>query len=91
MNYYDIGDLVRLSATFTDLAGAPVSPSAVVLRVKAPDGTVSTPTPTNDGIGVYRHDLAVTQAGLWCYRWEGTGAVTAAGERTFMVRASSFV
>lgn len=37
---FDIGDEIRLTAAFTDEAGAPDDPDAVTLRVRHPSGVV---------------------------------------------------
>lgn len=39
MNAYDKGDLVRVTATFTNSAGAATDPTAVTCRVKSPTAT----------------------------------------------------
>jgi hypothetical protein len=83
---YQIGDAVPLEATFRNAAGTPTNPSAVTLTVRAPDGTITTPTPTNTGPGVWHYDLSVTQPGLWWYTFKGTGTVQAADRRSFYVQ-----
>lgn len=83
---YDIGDRVMLSATFKASDGVGTDPTTVVLKVMAPDGTSTTPTPTSEGFGVYWHPLDLTQAGRWVFRWTGTGAVIATEEGTIDVR-----
>lgn len=83
---HDIGDVVDLRATFTDIAGVPTNPSAVTLRVRKPDGTVLTPSPTNPGVGIYSHLLSPDLSGWWTYRFIGTGTNAAAEEARFFVR-----
>ncbi|KKL22915.1 hypothetical protein LCGC14_2430680, partial [marine sediment metagenome] len=39
---YDEGDLIRLSAAFTDLNDAAVDPTTVTVKHKTPDGTITT-------------------------------------------------
>jgi hypothetical protein len=94
MNTYDVGDLVRIDATFTVDATA-TDPTTVICRVKAPDGTVSAKTYGTDAevvkestAGVYHLDIDITQRGTWRYRWEGTGAAQGAEEGRFDVRRS---
>lgn len=89
-NAYDRGDLVRLSATFTDAAGAVADPTTVVLRLLAPDGTASTPATVKDSVGVYHYDLSITATGYWSYRWEGTGTVQTAEESQLYARVTQF-
>lgn len=89
INEYDIGDVVRVSAAFTNAAGAPANTTAT-LRVRKPDLSVTTPSLTNDGTGLYHYDIVVDMAGNWFYRAEGTGTVAAAGERSFTAKKSAF-
>lgn len=69
-----------------DAAGAAADPTTVTLTVQAPDGTQTTPTPTSSVTGTWTADVSVTQAGVWWYRFEGTGAVAAAAEGLLSVR-----
>lgn len=87
---YDRGDLVRLTGTFKNASDALTNPTAVVLRIKDPAGTVTTPTPTNTSTGVFDYDLSLNLEGTWTYRFEGTGAVQQAEEDTLFVRNSVF-
>jgi hypothetical protein len=87
MSEYDIGDVVRLTATFSNAAGAPTDTTAV-LTVKKPDGTSSTPAVTHGTRGVYSSDVPIDQPGVWSYRFVGTGAVTSAGGGRLYVRRS---
>jgi hypothetical protein len=87
---YDVGDGIRITATFTDLSGVVADPSAVVFKVKDPKGTVTIPSTAKDSTGTYHADLTLTRPGTWLYRWEGTGAVQAAIEGTISVKVSNF-
>jgi len=89
-NTYDRGNLVRLTATFSDATGAAADPTAVVLRLKDPTGTLTTPPPTRSALGVYYYDLSLAVIGAWFYRWESTGAVQTAAESLLLVRTSQF-
>lgn len=92
---YDIGDTVRITGTFT-VAGVATDPTTIKAKVRLPSGAVTTYTyPTDaalvkDSTGVYHLDIPITTAGLYAYRWEGTGAAKAAEEATFDVEASRF-
>ena len=66
-----VGQTVILQATFTDIAGVLVDPSSVTLTIEAPDGTITTPVPTNPSVGVYQHPLDLDESGDFDYRWEG--------------------
>lgn len=89
INTYDKGGRARLTANFYD-ADVLGDPTAVVLRIKDPAGTVTTPVPTHPSVGVYTHDLSLNAEGEWHYRFEGTGTIEAAAERVLRVRDSNF-
>ena len=96
MNSYDVGDVVRCSGAFANSAGAAVDPTAVLCKVRKPDGTVTTYTYGVDAplvkaaAGSYYLDVNATEAGIWAYRFYSTGTGQAAGETSFRVRVSSF-
>ena len=90
MNKYDVGDAVRLEASFTDMAGVPTDPTTVELRIRKGDGTVVEVTGasiTKDSAGEYHYDLSLADApsGIWVYVFEGTGTVQQAGKGVFVV------
>ncbi len=84
----DIGDLVRIGATFKSLAGVLVVPTAVVLTVVDPSDNESTPTVSTPSTGAYQVDVSIDEAGTWEYRWAGTGSYQGAVEHSFFVRKS---
>ena len=84
-------DLVRLSAAFTDTNGAAADPTSVALKMRLPDGTLSTFGPTRDSAGNYHYDYTAVQSGVHNYRFKGTGAVVAAGETSFVVKTSEVI
>jgi hypothetical protein len=90
MTVVDTGRVLRLQATFRNIAGAGTDPTDVALTIRMPDGnggyTHSTPTPTAEGSGVYHYDVQPTVPGEYVYRWDGTGAVTASAGARFYVR-----
>ena len=89
---YDIGDLARVTAAFTDGAtGAAIDPTAVELTYKDPSGILTTlvygvGAISKDSVGNYHADINVTLAGTWTYRWFSTGTGQAASEGLFLVR-----
>jgi hypothetical protein len=93
---WHIGDLPRITATFTNDAGALVDPDTLVCKVKKPDGTVTSYVfgtaveLVRDSLGVYHIDIALTQAKNWFYRFEATGTRTVANEGTIIVQDSNF-
>ena len=96
MNSYDVGDVVRCSGAFANSAGTAVDPTAVLCKVRKPDGTITTFTYGVDAalvkaaVGSYYLDVEATAAGVWYYRFYSTGVGQAAGETSFRVRVSSF-
>ena len=92
MSTYVPGDLVRLSAAFT-VSGVATDPTTVTCIVRAPDGTETTySSPAKDSAGNYHvdHDLTSAIAGVWSYRYTGTGSCQAAYEAEFFVEPSAF-
>ena len=95
-NSYDVGDLVRVSLAFTNASGSAADPTTVRGRFRDPAGSVTTYVFGTDGelvkdaTGNYHFDVGPTASGEWRYRGEGAGAVQAAAEGRFIVRASAF-
>ena len=85
---YDIGDIVRLSAKITDLAGAAVTPNTLpVLQIREPNhAIISVPVSLNNANGKYEGLFSPTRAGEHWARWSVTGSVQAAEEYSFLVR-----
>jgi len=87
-NRYDMGDLVRVTSTWTDpLNGdAAIDPTTVYLAVQEPSGKTITYTYNVDvevvrsSTGVYYSDISLGSAGPWYYRWYSTGTAQAAEE-----------
>jgi len=95
-NVYDSGDLVRVSATFTNADDDSADPTAVTFKWQQPDGTETEyvygedDELVKDDTGDYHVDLSPTTAGRHYVRFEGTGSVQAAVEGWFAVRGSEF-
>lgn len=94
MNEYDIGDVATLVGTFT-VAGVATDPTTITLIVRTPAGVETTYTYaltelTKVSPGVFTRDQECTEAGVWAYRFVGTGDVKSAGERQFRVNRSLF-
>lgn len=88
-NSYDIGDTVRVTATFTDTGGTLVDPAKVTFLVGSPTVT-STETSTGSNVinpssGVYYLDVVIDTAGAWNYRVLSTGVVDTAADDYFRV------
>ena len=97
-NYYDIGDVVRISSTFKDTGGVKQDPTTVDFVFTTPDqtDTVNTragaTTGTVDSIlrassGTFSRDVTVgSSSGAYWYRFSSTGSITSAAEAVFRVR-----
>ena len=90
MATYDLGDLVRITATWQNNLSAAIDPSNVQLIIQNPNGTKSTFTYSSgavikDSTGVYHYDYIPSSSGTYTYRWEGTGAAIASGQSSFYV------
>lgn len=94
VSLYNIGDLLRLQVTFTDINGSLADPTSITLKIKNPVGTVTTYTypaqVLKSSTGVYYFDYAVVASGTHYFNWAGTGAYTAADEGSFTVITSVF-
>lgn len=76
MEYYVVGQIVRLTHSVVDDSGAAVNPTSITVTVTLPDGTTSGAlTPTNTAVGSYRYDYVTAQAGRHTYRWNTSGPV----------------
>ncbi len=72
---HDVGDLIRVEATFRDDLGVLTAPTTVVVTVQAPDGVITTPSATNPSVGVYRYEFVPSLGGNWKVQFLGTGTV----------------
>ena len=99
MNEYDIGDAVRFSVNFKNIAGADTDPTNVYFKIKDPSGTIATYTYggtasntllAQDNTGDFHIDLTLDEAGVWHYRFVGTGGLDGAEEAKLLVRDSVF-
>lgn len=95
-NSYDVGDRVRIYSNFATPARVDTDPGTIVCKYVDPSGNVTTKTygsdaeVVKDSTGRFHLDIDVDEAGTWTYRWNGTGAVVAAGEQTFVARETVF-
>jgi hypothetical protein len=85
MSNYLLGNVIRLSVSFKDLAGVAADPTTVVLTVKRRTSTNETLTPTKDSVGNYHYDYTPAAAGAYFYRFNGTGALVAATQGQFTI------
>ena len=96
-NYYDIGDVIRVSSTFTDTGGLKADPGGVKVVFTDPDGTDTVVGPrtgtstlnasiNRSTVGVYFYDITPTSSGPHWYRFSSTGNITSAAEANFHIR-----
>lgn len=96
MNAYHVGQQVRVWVRFTDMDGYAVDPTIITLKVVDPTGALTTRVYETDAAlvrdaeGEYYAEFIAARPGTWRYRWESTGALTAATEGAFQVLRSSF-
>lgn len=88
------------TAAFTVLSGTATDPTAVTLTVQRPDATQliygypsagTDGTLTRESAGRFYRDVILDAAGVWYWRLDGTGAVTAAAEGAFYVQPTAIV
>jgi hypothetical protein len=94
---YDIGDVVRVSSTFTDNAtGVAVDPGQVRVKVRDPQNKIKTytylthPEVVRVSAGIYRIEFKLTKSGGWYVRFEGNNTNVSAEEALIEVRPSQF-
>lgn len=94
---YGLGQRVRTSVTF-DVAGAPVDPDAVTVRVRRPDTLAITiyvygvnVEVVRTSAGRYRMDIDGSVVGEWVYAWRGTGTFQGGTpDKTFIIAETVF-
>ena len=88
---YELGNVLRVTGTFRNLAGTAVDPTVVKFRYRAPGQDAVTLTyPDNAalvkaGTGIYYYDIDLSAAGTWFYKFFSTGTNQAANESQFVV------
>lgn len=96
MSTYDVGDQIKLTASFTNSSNVAADPTTVTVKTKSPAGTTTTYVYGTDnevvkaGTGSYYILLTLSSAGMWYVRFAGTGAIVAAVEEAVGVRESAF-
>jgi hypothetical protein len=87
-NIYLIGNVIRLTASFT-VSGTATDPSPTpVCTVREPDGATATPTVTKTATGAFYADYTPSKPGAHIYRWAGEGTAKSAAETTFFATPS---
>jgi hypothetical protein len=96
MELYDIGDIIRMNATFTGSGSTLVNPGSVNVQYRRfldPPGSVTTLTTsiTNRSTCTYYRDLDTSSlsSGEYRYRVNGFGVNAGASEKSFKIRVRS--
>lgn len=90
-NTYEIGNLIKVTGTFTDSDGTVQDPTALTVYYKDPSDNITELVYLTDSdviqasTGVYTVNISVDEEGKWYYRFKGTGSAQAAGESFFRV------
>ena len=93
---YDVGDSIRCSVEFKDTDDVLIDPTSISFKLKLPSGSIVTyvygtdAQLVKDSTGKYHVDVDISSAGIYYYRFIGTGAVKAAGESKFSIKTSNF-
>jgi hypothetical protein len=96
MPIYDIGDRVRCSVAFTNLAGAAADPTTIAFKVRTPGGTETeyvygvNAEVVRTATGAYYVDVTLTAASDWSVRFVASGSIVTATEQTVRVRRTAF-
>ena len=92
-NTYDIGDVVRITGTFTSTAGTAQDPSSVYMHYDTPTSTAATTLTygvstalKKQATGIYYYDMLCTGVGAYEGRFTSTGTGAASEETFFYVR-----
>lgn len=78
MHHIDVGETTQLRARFS-VGGVATDPTVTTLTITEPDGTTSSPAPTNDpnATGLFTYNLLAANEGVYNIEWVATGAVDA--------------
>jgi hypothetical protein len=97
-NIYDLGDLVKVSATFKDAGtGAAIDPDVINVSIRTPTGVVTSYTYSVDAnliqenVGEYYAMVNANESGFWFYRWWSAGFGQTAKETKFEIRTAQAV
>jgi hypothetical protein len=96
MAEYDLGDVVRVTGTWTNAAGTATDPAAVYFKYMDPSRNVTALVYDVDdevvksATGIYYVDVDGDEVGRWFVRLYSTGAGKAAEESYFDIVKSEF-
>ena len=93
MATYDIGDIIRVSASFKNSASTLIDPTSASVIYKNPSGSSTSLVYGTDAVlekdatGIYHADVTINQAGRWFIRWSSSGTGQATEESYFDIRS----
>lgn len=93
---FTLGELIRVSGTFTNSAGTAADPTGVLFKYMNPEGTSIAlvygvdAALVKDSTGNYHIDVDANQTGTWRWRFYATGTGQTAEEGSFTVDESAF-
>ena len=97
INVHQKDDLVRISASFSNLEEVAVDPDTITLEVMDPSGNIdsyhfeSSPTDiVKSATGSYHKDIEADEAGDWHYWWQSTGSGEGTQSGQFVVEPTHF-
>jgi hypothetical protein len=84
--------VARVVAQVTDVRGAAVDPTRIVLHIRPPTGspTVVESELTHERAGRFYYDCPLTAAGDYTFRWESTGEHQSTADLKISVSAGVF-
>jgi hypothetical protein len=88
-NSYNVGTAVTIYCTFS-VSGVNTDPTTITLEITDPQANTDTYTYalaqiTKTATGMYNKEITPDEAGLWRYRWIGTGTCIATNQYKFKV------
>jgi len=96
MAEYDLGDVVRVTGTWTNAAGAATDPTSVYCKYMDPSRNVTSleygvdAALVKSDTGIYYVDISADEPGRWFVRFYSTGTGQAAEESNFDIVKSEF-
>lgn len=90
MNQYPLGNVVRVSAAFTDISGSAINPTAVLLKLQKGESKSTFVYGVDSGVvllrtGTYYYDVICDPVGRYTYLWYSSGTAQAAAQGVFEV------
>ena len=93
---YQIDTMIQINASFYNVAANQlVDPTNLALFLLDPNNNETTVNPAlivRTGIGEYYYNFLPPSAGLWAYKWQGTGDITVTSrDMRFFVQGSELI